>query len=109
MLDLRSFMTRLLNTFRRSRVESDLAEQLDAHREMIKAVCCREASNLRKRTPPRGALWEMNNWCGNFTAISCFHAGSTEFFETAGMLFEVSATYRSLRLPSYSRWRSESA
>jgi putative ABC transport system permease protein len=37
MAHLRSFISRMLNIFRRSRVESDLAEQLDAHREMIKA------------------------------------------------------------------------
>jgi len=34
---LRSFTLRVLNLFRRSRVEADLREQLDAHRELIKA------------------------------------------------------------------------
>src|SRR5438105_3233695 len=37
MAHLRSFISRMLNMFRRSRVESDLAEQLEAHRDMIKA------------------------------------------------------------------------
>src|SRR5262245_66437178 len=34
---LRSFMLRILNLFRRSRIEADLREQLDSHRELIKA------------------------------------------------------------------------
>src|SRR5215510_10874636 len=34
---LRSFTTRFLNVFRRSRIETDLSEQLDSHREAIKA------------------------------------------------------------------------
>ena len=34
---LRAFVVRLLNMFRRSRLETDLSEQLLAHREMIKA------------------------------------------------------------------------
>ncbi len=34
---LRSFAARILNIFRRSRIEADLNEQLDAHRELIKA------------------------------------------------------------------------
>src|SRR6266699_3170711 len=34
---LRSLMIRILNIFRRSRIEADLSEQLHAHRELIKA------------------------------------------------------------------------
>src|SRR6266571_1091504 len=34
---LRSFTIRILNIFRRSRIEADLNEQLHAHRELIKA------------------------------------------------------------------------
>src|SRR5437016_9175729 len=34
---LRSFCVQLLNMFRRSRLDSDLGEQLETHREMIKA------------------------------------------------------------------------
>ena len=33
---LRSFVIRMLNILRRSRIENDLSDQLDAHREMIK-------------------------------------------------------------------------
>jgi putative ABC transport system permease protein len=34
---IRMFFIRILNVFRRSRLDNDLSEQLDAHREMIKA------------------------------------------------------------------------
>lgn len=34
---VRSFVIRILNIFRRSRLESDLSEQLESHREMLKA------------------------------------------------------------------------
>src|SRR5262245_58938717 len=34
---LRSFMIRILNLFRRSRLDADLAQQFNAHREMIAA------------------------------------------------------------------------
>ena len=33
---IRSFWVRILNLFRRSKLESDLAEQLETHRQMIK-------------------------------------------------------------------------
>src|SRR5262249_40860446 len=37
MYRLRSFIVRLVNLFRRSRLESDLKEQFEAHREMIQS------------------------------------------------------------------------
>src|SRR5215468_10166899 len=37
MHQLRSIVVRILNTFRRTRVETELRDQLDAHRDMIKA------------------------------------------------------------------------
>src|SRR5262249_19812343 len=37
MYRLRSFIVRLVNLFRRSRLESDLKKQFDAHREMIQS------------------------------------------------------------------------
>src|SRR4029453_19513112 len=37
MYRFRSFFTRVMNMFRRSRLEADLQDQLEAHRDMIEA------------------------------------------------------------------------
>jgi len=59
---LRSFLIRLLNFFRRSQLEADLREQLDAHREMIRAdllsrgVAPSEADTAARRALGNDAL-----------------------------------------------------
>ena len=90
MAHLRSFITRMLNMFRRSRVESDLAEQLDAHREMIKAdLLSRGIDPLHTRMasfraieqginlvrPTNDGLSLACDWRGNVLAVA-------DYFET---------------------------
>src|SRR5438093_13789560 len=59
---LRSFCIRILNTFRRSRVETDLSDQIEMHRQMVKddlihkGIDPAEAEFIAKRTLGNEAL-----------------------------------------------------
>jgi putative ABC transport system permease protein len=63
---VRSFVVKILNLFRRSRLERDLSEQLDAHRQMIKDDL------IGKGVPPSAAETAAKRAMGNDVLVREF-------------------------------------
>lgn len=87
---LRSFTIRILNIFRRSRLESDLREQLEAHREMIKADL------IGRGMPPSEAEMAARRTMGNDVLIREFSRDEIVHRFMGEIIRDVRHAFRSL-------------